>query len=672
MDATVLSTDGVRDRGQAGVLGFALLIGIVAIGITTVLVIGNAGLADTKRQVEMEQAVQTFTLVDSQASTVALSKSPGRSVELGAIQRSGTVQVETSGRIVIETDDGTTYLNQELGALVYRHDEGGVVAYQGGGVWRGTGRESVLVSPPELHYRDGTLTLPLVVLEPSSDDDSDGIRFRYDESRTGLSPGPIRNEVVNIRITSEYYAGWAEYFRTRIDGVTVDVDHATETVEVTLADLDIDGDYETGVVAQGDVDVGTGSASIDSEVQTSGTVSVDNSASLTCDDGSGVDDCATEGRDTAATPLDATIERLVDQSASSDPAAGADDGGTLTAGSYYSDGFLLDGESLTLDLSTGNVTLFVDGNVGLSNGNIEVVNGDGTNHYAKVFTTGDFAMRGGSSSVTVDTGNATRFQLFGTSEHHFALGQSNNPGYVGTVYAPRNEPATGTNDAVDEFGGSFSSIGCADTDICIGTGSGTFRGAVIGGPVSAQQSTQIVYAEELSSFQPSLPAGAVLPPPISFLHLSANRVEVTGVPGSGGVGLPAVPSTPTPAPSTATPAPSTPTPAPSTSTPTSSTPTPDPTPTGSIDGTSPAGNKYDVEYSVSDGDGDLSEVTVTVTYEKNNGNTKTKSTTVDVSGSTDSGTVTLSLGSFDEATQVDLTVKDEAGNTRTDTESDPN
>jgi Tfp pilus assembly protein PilX len=83
--------DEGSERGQAGVLGFALLIGIVAVGVTTVLLVGGAGLADTQERVEVKQATQTMTLIDSQASTVALGENPVQSVSVDGLKRSGTL-----------------------------------------------------------------------------------------------------------------------------------------------------------------------------------------------------------------------------------------------------------------------------------------------------------------------------------------------------------------------------------------------------------------------------------------------------------------------------------------------------------------------------------------------------------------------------------------------------
>jgi hypothetical protein len=441
------------------------------------------------------------------------------------------MSVEPTGRMRLLGDDGTEYLNQTMGRLVYRNG-GTTVAYQGGGVWRGTGNESRMVSPPEFHYQAGTLTLPLVVTNPGDGSaDTDGtVRIARNGSRPSLTPVIIEDQVLEVQVTSEYYVAWGTYFQDRIEAVTVTYDHTNDTARIVLADLDIDGDYRTGLITQGDLELNNPSGSFNSTVTAAG--SVDSATTIECGGTNSGSDCYTEGLDLGLTPLDTAIDTLVNASEDDDPDANVGSGPrTLDDGSYYSDGVVLDGGDLTLDLADGNVTLFVDGDITLDNHEISVVNGAGTNHTARVYTNGDFASSGGSGGVTVGSGEARRFQMFGTSELHFLLEQSNT-GYTGTLYAPRSEPATGDNTAADGLPGNP-----CDQDICIDQGSGDVKGALVGGPATVDQNGGFQYEYDLRGVQPSLPVGAVLPPPLTFLHVSVNRIEVNGVGGEGSVGL---------------------------------------------------------------------------------------------------------------------------------------
>jgi hypothetical protein len=522
---------GGAERGQASVLGVALLLGIAAMGVTLLVVIGGAALTDLEDGIERDQAKTAFTQLDAQATQVALGESGIKTVALGRGDGAGQVSAASTGRIVIESQDGTEYVNQTLGTL--RHETGGsVVAYQGGGVWQGTGNGSRMVSPPEFHYREGTLTLPIVAVNPTDSGTGDRLTIRANGSRDGFGPGVVERQVLTVRITSEHYVAWADYFRDRIDGVAVEVHHGNRTVEADLARLDLDGNYRTGLVADGDIAVET-PKTVDTTLIADGSVS-DKHGSIQCDDGSGAD-CYTEDTDPRWMALDAGIETLVENAADEHPDANIAGDTTLPAGAYHSEGVHVEGDTLTLDLSSGNVTLFVDGNIGLDNGEITVVNGQNTDHYARIYTTGDVAMAKGQSGVTVDSGNASRFQLYGTSELQFAMGQSNTNGFTGAVYAPRDEPADGSNDAVGEYGLTSATSACpSDVDVCLGQGSGDIDGAIIGGPASIQQGTSFDYAEELRAVEPRFPAGTALPPPITYLHISVNRVDVSGASATRG------------------------------------------------------------------------------------------------------------------------------------------
>jgi len=522
--------DGGGRRAQATVLGVALLLGITALGVTLVVVIGAAGLNDIEGTIEQGQAETALTQLDAKAARVALGDSQVQTVPLTRNGRGGALTAAATGRIVVEAQDGTEYLNQTLGTVT-RETSDQVVAYQGGGVWRGTGNASRMISPPEFHYRAGTLTLPIVAATPGESGTGEEVTVQAAGSQQGLGPGVVREQVLTVSVTSDHYVAWADYFRDRIDGVSVTVHHSNQTVEADLARLDLDGTYRDGLVADGDISVKT-PKTVDTAVVSAGSVS-DKHGSIECAAGSG-SDCTTTNTDTRWMALDAGIGVLLDNAEDDHPDADIDGDTTLTAGSYYSEGFGLSGDTLTLDLSSGNVTLFVDGNIGLDNGRIAVENGAGTDHYARVYTNGDVAMAKGQSGVTVASGNASRFQLYGTSEMQFAMGQSNN-GFTGAVYAPRDEPAEGSNDAVGEYGLTSATAACpTDVDTCLGQGSGEVNGAIIGGPASIQQGTSFEYGDELRAVEPRFPEGTALPPPVTYLHISVNRIEVDGASATRG------------------------------------------------------------------------------------------------------------------------------------------
>jgi hypothetical protein len=189
---------------------------------------------------------------------VALGDSGVQSVPFG--QSDGSYRVESSAGSITITHvnwDGAgseeTIVNQQkLGAVVYENSDT-EVAYQGGGVWRkdsaGVAR---MISPPEFHYRQGALTLPVIEVR-GSDSASGSITGRvsredgwftqkfpngetYDDTSQSYA-NPIEKGYITITVKSEYCEGWKTYFQERTSG-EIDSDACSDgKVTLTLNTL---------------------------------------------------------------------------------------------------------------------------------------------------------------------------------------------------------------------------------------------------------------------------------------------------------------------------------------------------------------------------------------------------------------------------------------------------
>ena len=297
--------------GQATV-GAVLVVALVVVGSTVVVAIGNQALSDTERRSDLERARQAMTLFDSQTAQVALSESDRQSVRFG--RTAGSYRVDpTAGEISVinidrdddEEGDGDTddvvwtadgyptdatpagdddddieyILNATLGAVVYESGDR-TVAYQGGGVWqRGPDGGATMVSPPEFHYRDQTLTLPVVqVTGEGAASGSARATVRRgaflarpvypDASRTFDvgDPDPFENPVqkgsVIVRIESDYARAWGSYFEARTEGkVSYPADGVVTVELISLGQIgEFDMPLEGGSVT---VNGATGAHSVD-------------------------------------------------------------------------------------------------------------------------------------------------------------------------------------------------------------------------------------------------------------------------------------------------------------------------------------------------------------------------------------------------------------------------
>ncbi|MFB6195634.1 MAG: hypothetical protein ABEI80_05645 [Haloplanus sp.] len=251
----------VRDRqAQASPLGVVLVIGLVVVSTTVVVTFGLTAIDDVQSQSTLDRAESGMTLLDSQLSTVALGGAQTQRVSLPASKgrysvdpTAGTVRVVH--RNYSGTDDATLVSNTTLGAIVYKTGDASI-AYQGGGVWRTYADGSVqMVSPPEFHYREGSLTFPIIRIRGSGNVSgattvvatSDGGEHPLYPSNGHYPNGnpyrnPIENGTVEVIVHSEYADGWASYFRTRTDGNVSQP--APDKVVVELISIGTLGDFQ--------------------------------------------------------------------------------------------------------------------------------------------------------------------------------------------------------------------------------------------------------------------------------------------------------------------------------------------------------------------------------------------------------------------------------------------
>ncbi len=245
------STDSRRestDRAQMGPIGLTLVFGFVLVGSILVIAFGLSALSGTEDTLNEDRAEKTLTQFDSKAALVALGNTdsqkvsfPSGSTEYEVREGDGWMKVTINN--ISNSKSGKTMVNQSMGSIVYE-TEGGEIAYQGGGVWRSTSNNTRMVSPPEFHFRNGTLTLPAVNVT-GDDSLSNSATIRHEETIGNVSklPGseysrneftnPLTNHEVKVIVQSDYYKGWGSYFEERTEG-EVAYNHERKIANLTL------------------------------------------------------------------------------------------------------------------------------------------------------------------------------------------------------------------------------------------------------------------------------------------------------------------------------------------------------------------------------------------------------------------------------------------------------
>jgi hypothetical protein len=252
--------DATPTRGQAAVLGFTLLVAFSMVTAGLVVALGAGAFQGVQSDLDTERNTDALERFDSRSAVAALGDSGVQTVDLGRADDGYVVRpeagwlrithVNATAEAAGDAGDEVLY-NATLGALVYRNDEAGVeLAYQGGGVWKREGEWSRAVSAPEFHYRGKTLTLPVVQVRgtgaASGQVDATVVPTRSSRAvypnATHTYDGtdrpyrnPLRNGTITATVHSDYYRGWAAYFRSRTTASVTAVDPANQTTTVELA-----------------------------------------------------------------------------------------------------------------------------------------------------------------------------------------------------------------------------------------------------------------------------------------------------------------------------------------------------------------------------------------------------------------------------------------------------
>jgi len=239
------------ERAVNDVVGYVLIIGLVITGAGLVVTAGAVVIGDSQTVLSEYRAEKALTQLDSKISQVAYNQDDSTVVDIAT--DTGQYSIDnTSGWIRLEVreirNDTTpswaapSLFNETLGAVRFESEAGVVIAYQGGGVWRDTknGNGGLMISPPGFHYRDATLTLPLIVVDGERQSVSSNIRIQKNSSDLHFPvsgnknlTNPLETHELTLTVQSDYYRAWGNYFEERTDG-TAEFDDENETATIFL------------------------------------------------------------------------------------------------------------------------------------------------------------------------------------------------------------------------------------------------------------------------------------------------------------------------------------------------------------------------------------------------------------------------------------------------------
>lgn len=563
------------DRGQSELVGAVLILGLTLTGSTLVVAFGSSALTDAEHNSQIGSAEHAMTQFDSRTSLVGLGGSSIQRVNLGAGGAESTVQIHGNRgwiRIrVINTSDGTVedeVMNQSLGVVEYENGET-TVAYQGGGVWKNTRGGATMVSPPEFHYHERTLTLPLVVVGGEGAA-SDRLAIARNGSADPKFPldsdvdrtNPLTKGKINVTVGSSYYEAWGEFFEERTGG-EVAYDHANESVTLTLVvpsnrpavaqalastsseELVIKGsggssftdsynssigDYgasksENGtIITSGGVEMSGGAEIRGDLISGSGTVRLQSgnteiSGNLSYGGSTDIHKKATVGgwianNGTAAeiSHVEAVVdEKLTDVESTNDNAGESNITTANVLDSGRSEWELTAGRYYLDELDPGSGTLVLN-----------VEDGD-----VVLAVDGDVTLAGTNVVVKNPSGGEVNIYMDGTDFYANDASVSI-PGDVASkfwIYAPPDTSASFVSETT--FVGVFYAPDTENRqgEVTVDSQAEVF-GALVGGQTTLQSGGTVHFDQALRSVSEVVPGGSTAPK-LTYLHVTVNRVNVT-------------------------------------------------------------------------------------------------------------------------------------------------
>jgi len=522
-------TDG---RGQSEVIGFALVLSLSIITAGLIVVYGSTAFTALADETGEEQARNAMSKVSSDVTTVAFGDvNNKKTIETGLTERtSGGNSVNTSNESHITVkiknkSDGTTTTipgldNQSMGSINYKSNNT-LTSVENGGVWikYGDGGNR-MVSPPKIHYTGNTLTLPLIIIDDEKNINNK--RFELSKASQSNSKKQIQvdeDEAVVIEVHSEHYLAWESFFQSHIRGnVSTESFDSNKTVIAELGiERDLVTDIDKPIISNGDVQA-TQSSNVDGGVTSSGDVVGEQN----------INGNTEEFKEHDHVTMNQLVLGKQKEIESSGTKVNLNDSGDrlLTTGQYHAENIWMDDETLILDVSAGNVEIYVDNEVYLKNDSkIEVLGADSSSGEVRVYVSGDYTLERGAPKVRIiGNDNSTRYQVYGTDETDVAITQDAK--FKGLIYAPTDSSDTVNSGGAQRSGSGNNGQNCWDSsyDVCIG-GNADVTGSIVGGSTTIGQDSNVKYDSDLAGFYPSW-VEPYFSPQLFYLHVSKNSVSV--------------------------------------------------------------------------------------------------------------------------------------------------
>ena len=512
----------VSGRAQSTLIGIVLLLGMVAIGSLGIFLVASDMLTDVEQESEHDRVENSFVELSQQMATASSDDDVSRSMDIDAGE-DGAVVMSNTGNLTIKGGDVDKTI--PIGAIEYTGDDGTKIAYQAGGVFRETGNETRVVSAPPINYDadSETLSFPIIKTRDEAHLDSGNIHVSHHKTDPLQEASLVENDTVTIKVESEYYRGWEQYFKSQGGPTTIKEvknyeNNDSGVVTAKFGYLDLETSFDSAMTLSDGVRGGPGDAGVnydENEYRTGSSHELDDV----------IDDLKQDEDVTNKTDWANGGSLIIDGSEDfSDGYDYIEREGVFPHGTYFAEEINIG--DLSFDLSEGNATLVVDGDINIDGG-LEVENwSQEENHTLEIYTTGNIDIDGADVCVEPCGSeiDARQLQIFGKSDTHVSIGPGGST-VEAILYVASNREIT-SNEAHDQGQGKGQTC---DAQVCLHSSSVDFHGSIVASSVGGIGNPDIYHDPKLENEAIDIyPKGYRLPPQLTYLNVAEHKVDVEG------------------------------------------------------------------------------------------------------------------------------------------------
>lgn len=234
-------------RAQTNVLGAVLLMGMVLISASLIVMAGASVVDQVQEVAGQESTTNAVEEIDTALSSVASVGGLTRTEFSIGDASPSQYRIVRSGYVNITVNrNASCRAHIPLSSIQYERDDGVIMAFEGGGVWRqegGVAARTAMHTPPDLTYENGTIALTVINvsgrIQGSSSVISENVTGSMLKTRSvekSLFQGYCaRPDNVTISVTSDFYHGWSGYMRSSLDGTSYERFDSNNTARVFYA-----------------------------------------------------------------------------------------------------------------------------------------------------------------------------------------------------------------------------------------------------------------------------------------------------------------------------------------------------------------------------------------------------------------------------------------------------